>query len=98
MPRSLISEIGRWKEQLRVTYTGGYWLPDSPRTQPSGCPPLPDDVQFAAIEQIAYLYQNRERLGLVKITAEAGSIQHFPKLDLLPSVSAVLAKYERWMP
>src|SRR6266403_1855453 len=25
---SLISEIGRWKEQLRVTYTGGLFLPD----------------------------------------------------------------------
>ncbi len=94
---SLVSEIGRWKEQSRVTYSGGYWLPDSAGVQPAGCPLLPDDVQQAAVEQIAYLYQNKDRLGLTDISAEGGRIHQFNTLDLLPSVAAVLAKYERWM-
>ncbi len=95
---SLVSEIGRWKDQIRITYSGGYLLPDAVGpVPPPGVPPLPDDLQFGAVEQIAYWYQNKDRLGLVAVTAEGGSLQQFPKLDLLPFVDYTLAKYERWM-
>ena len=70
-----------------------------PSIQHSNTPPsLPDDLQYSCIEQCAYLFQNKDRLGLALVAAEGGRIQQFPKIDLLPSVSAVLSKYERWMP
>jgi hypothetical protein len=93
---SLVSRIGRWQEQCRVTYSGGYFLPGMDQ-QSNNPPPLPDDLQQACVEQVAYLYQNKDRLGLVNVSAEAGNIQQFHQLDLLPSVAAVLAKYELWM-
>src|SRR5437870_3032417 len=44
---SLLSELGRPKEQIRVTYSGGYFLPTmNPSIQQSNIPPsLPDDLQ-----------------------------------------------------
>ena len=95
---SLISEIGRPKEQIRVTYSGGYVLPGSNNQPSTNNPQLPDDLQQSCIEQCAYLYQNKDRLGLVMVAQEGGRIQQLPKIDFLPSVASVLAKYERWMP
>jgi hypothetical protein len=95
---SLLSELGRPQEQIRVTYSGGYVLPGSNPPPSTNNPQLPDDLQYSCIEQCAYLFQNKDRLGLAMVAAEGGRIQQFPRIDLLPSVSAVLAKYERWLP
>jgi len=50
----------------RVTYTGGYLLPGSPPPDPpvAACQGLPDDLEQACVEQVAYWFQNREHLGL----------------------------------
>ena len=96
---SLPSPIGSARDQLRVIYAGGYRLPDSggsPAPAGSGVP-LPDDLQFCAVEQVAYWYQNRDRLGLVSVSAQGGSFRHVGALDLLPSVEATLRQYERWV-
>jgi len=91
---SLRSPLGSSGDQGRVTWIGGYVLPgDLP--QP-GQTVLPADVESAAVEQVAYWYQNRNRLGLVSISAEGGAIQQFAQLDLLPNVKPTLRKYERW--
>ena len=95
---SLISEIGRWKQQIRVTYSGGYVLPGSNPPPSTPNPQLPDDLQQSCVEQCAYLYQNKDRLGLAMVAQEGGRIQQFPKIDFLPSVASVLSKYERWVP
>jgi hypothetical protein len=95
---SLISELGRWKEQIRVTYSGGYVLPGSNPPPSTPNPQLPDDLQQSCVEQCAYLYQNKDRLGLAMVAQEGGRIQQFPKIDFLSSVASVLAKYERWLP
>ena len=95
---SLVSALGGWQEQIRVTYSGGYLLPDQSPDSNVQAPALPDDLGQSCVEQCAYLYQNKERLGLVSVAAEGGRVQHFAKLDLLPSVASVLEKYERWMP
>jgi hypothetical protein len=92
---SLPSPIGSARDQLRVTYAGGYRLPDS--GDGAGAVPLPDDLKFSAVEQVAYWYQNRDRLGLVSVSAQGGSFRHVGALDLLPSVSATLRQYERWV-
>jgi hypothetical protein len=92
---SLLSEIGREQEQLRVQYSGGYVLPGN--TVGAGQVALPDDLQQSCVEQCAWLFQNKDRLGMVVIAQEGGRIQQFGELDLLPSVKAALGRYERWM-
>ena len=78
----------------RVTYTGGYVLPG---TMPgAGQTPLPDDLEQAAVEQVAYWYRNRDKLGLVRIWPHDGTYEGFAQLDLLREVKAVLKKHERW--
>jgi hypothetical protein len=92
---SLYARLGTAKQIGRVTYTGGYVLPVD--TVGSGQTALPDEIQFACVEQCAYLFQNRNRLGMTAITGEGGSVQQFAQIDLLPSVKATLKAYERWL-
>jgi hypothetical protein len=96
---SLVSTLGRGKMQMQVTYSGGFVLPDGTSAIPQGGTSklLPDDISLAVTDQIAYWYHNKDRLGLTSLhTAGAGFTQS-SKLDLLPHVAAVIAKYERWM-
>ena len=78
-----------------MTYTGGYILPG---VAPTGNQvPLPDELELACVEQVAYWYQRRSQLGLVSVTAEGGgTVQQFQSSDLLPQVRAVLKRYERF--
>jgi hypothetical protein len=78
----------------RVTFTGGYVLPGT--TPSPGQTPLPDDLEQAAVEQVAYWFQTREKLGLKSTWPHFGTYEQFFPLDLLPSVQSVLRKYERW--
>ncbi len=66
----------------------GYW---------QALPWLPNDLEGAAVEQITYWFQNRDRLGLVSVSGEGGSLSQFAKLDLLPSVQATLKNQTRWL-
>ena len=91
---SLTTAIGTWQQQLRITYSGGYVLPGATAT--AGQTELPDDLEQACIEQCAYLYQSKDRLGLVSVSGDGGSVSQFAQLDLLPSVKPTLKKYERW--
>jgi hypothetical protein len=78
----------------RVTYTGGYVLPGA---EPSpGQVALPDDLEQAAVEQVAYWFQNREHLGLKTYWPAGVAYQQFAALDLLDSVKAVLSQHRRW--
>jgi hypothetical protein len=78
----------------RVTYTGGYVLPG---TEPDpGQTPLPDDLEQAAVEQVAYWFQNREHLGLKTYWPSGAAYQQFAALDLLDSVKATLSHHRRW--
>jgi hypothetical protein len=60
---SLFTPVGDWMQRGRIIYTGGFVLPGNPCAQ--GQTPLPEDIELACIEQTAFMYQNRERLGLV---------------------------------
>jgi len=81
--------------QARLTYTGGYVLPGA--TPGAGQTVLPDDLEQAAVEQVAAWFQNRDRLGLDTIWPHGGTYEKFIQSDLLLNVKAVLVKYERWM-
>jgi hypothetical protein len=78
----------------RVTYSGGYVLPGT--TPTSGQTPLPDDLEQAAVEQVAYWFQAREKLGLKSTWPHFGTYEQFFGLDLLQSVQSVLRSHQRW--
>src|SRR5436190_16410766 len=86
--------LGTSRQKARVTFTSGYVLPGA--TPGAGQTALPDEIEQACIDQVVYWYQNRQRLGLLSTSGEGGSVQQFKSLDLLPQVTAVLKKYERW--
>ena len=88
------SPMSSEKCKARVTYAGGYQLPGA--NQP-GSVALPDDLSGACVEQAAYYFQNKDRLGITSMSGQGGSLNQFSGLDLLPSVAAVLKKYERWL-
>src|SRR6266566_120021 len=48
----------------RVTYTGGYVMPGT--TPSAGQTALPSDLESAAIEQVAFWFQERDKLGLIR--------------------------------
>src|SRR5947207_12348385 len=96
--RSLIElacPLGTSRQKARVTFTGGYVLPGG-TVDPSQTA-LPDELEQSCIDQVVYWYENRHRLGLLSTSGEGGATQQIKTLDLLPHVSAVLRKYERWV-
>lgn len=89
----LMTALGSSAELARVTYTGGYVLPGT--TPTAGQTALPDDLEQCCIEQVCYLWQNRNRLGLVSMGGQGGSLAQFAELDLLPMVRQTLNGYIR---
>src|SRR6266478_299300 len=91
---SPLSTLNSQPSTCRVTYTGGYLLPGSADV-PSATR-LPDDLEQAAVEQVAFWFQNRDKIGLNTIWPHAGTYEKFIQTDLLLEVKAVLKSYERW--
>jgi hypothetical protein len=89
---TLLSPLGSSFQWARVTYTGGHVLPGD--TPGPGQTPLPDDLEQACVEQCASLFQNRERLGLVRYM-EGSSLRVLDQPDLLPSVRRILETHTR---
>jgi len=54
---------------------------------------LPDDLAHACVEQVAYWYQNRFRLGLTSMPAEGRTLFNIAQINVLPQVSSVLRRY-----
>jgi hypothetical protein len=79
----------------RVIYTGGYVLPGA--TPGLGQARLPDDLEQAAVEQVACWFRNRDQLGLVRIWPHQGTYEQFAQLDFMVGVQAVLDRYQRWV-
>jgi hypothetical protein len=91
---SLKRPVGSLLQQARVVYTGGYVLPGA--APGPGQAPLPVELERAAVEQVAYWFQNRDRLGLARLWEYHGTYRQFVDLDLLSSVRAVLFQHTRW--
>ena len=79
----------------RVTYTGGYVLPGAAVGE--GQTPLPADVESAALEEVAGWYQQRDKVGLLREWPSGGTYLSLSQLPLLPEVSAILRRYQRWV-
>jgi hypothetical protein len=95
-PLSQLSTLNHQLPSAKATYTGGYLLPGS--ADILSATRLPDDLEQAAVEQVAAWFQNRDKLGLDTIWPHQGTYQKFAQLDLLPPVRAVLTRYTRWTP
>jgi len=78
----------------RLTYTGGYVLPGT--TPGPGQNPVPSDLEQAAVEQVAYWFQIRDKLGLKTRWPHTGTYEGFFQLDLLQNVETVLKRFQRW--
>jgi hypothetical protein len=91
---SLATRLGTEHQQARITYTGGYVLPGA--TPGAGQTALPNDLEQAAVEQVAYWYRNKDTLGLIRNWPSGGTYQVFRNAELLPSVEATLKSYEKW--
>jgi hypothetical protein len=79
----------------RVTYTGGYVLPGD--TPAAGQTALPDDLEQAAVEQVAYWFRNKEKTGLIRSGPTSGIFDTFLQSDLLLDVKSIIKKYERFL-
>ena len=90
---SLGVRLGTGRELGRVTYTGGYVLPGT--TVGAGQVALPNDLEQAAVEQVAAWFQNRDKLGLVRHWPKGGVYEEFVQAEMLVSVKEVLKGYER---
>ena len=78
----------------RVTYSGGFVLPGD--TPGAGQTPLPDALEQACIEQVAFWFRNKDKSGLIRSWPHQGTYEVFMQTDLLPEVCTVLKKYERY--
>ena|ERR1051325_245391 len=93
-PLSQLSTLNHQLPSAKATYTGGYLLPGS--ADILSATRLPDDLEQAAVEQVAAWFQNRDKLGLDTIWPHQGTYEKFAQLDLLLPVRAVVARYTRW--
>jgi hypothetical protein len=89
----LEESLGLEREILRVTYTGGYVLPGTEAE--SGQTALPGELTEACLQQAAYIWQNRDRLGVVSQWASGQILGGANMPDLLPAARAVCGKYRR---
>jgi hypothetical protein len=78
----------------RVTYTGGYVAPGA--VVGYGQKALPADLEWAAVEEITGWYQQRDKVGLLREWPSGGTYLSLSQLPLLPEVSAILRRYQRW--
>lgn len=86
---------GLWTDVMTpFTYTGGYVLPGN--TPGPGQYVLPSDLEQAAVEQVAFWFQTRDKLGLKTQWPHLGTYEAFLPLDLLPGVKTVLTAYQRF--
>jgi hypothetical protein len=78
----------------RLTYTGRYLLPGSAPIL--GAALLPADLENAAIEQVAFWFINRDKLGQIRTWPAGGNYVQLADTDLLPSVRATLRRHTRF--
>ena len=97
VPQTKSRKGGRLRSRLLLCGTAAMILL-AQATPSSGQTALPSEIEHACADQVAYLYQNRSRLGITSVTGEGGGISQFSQLDLLPHVKPILKKYERWRP
>jgi hypothetical protein len=54
-------------------------------------------LEQAAVEQVAFWFQSRDKLGIGTTWPHAGTYEKFVQLPLLMSVQSTLKRYERFV-
>jgi hypothetical protein len=96
----LTGDLGTKRDQLRVTYTGGYWYDttdDDTGTQPSGSTLLPHDIKHAWLQQCQHVWSKRQDLGLDHVISDPVQRTTFNEMDFTPMVKGALEPYRRLM-
>jgi hypothetical protein len=92
---SLLVQLATGEMQARVKYTGGYVLPGA--TVGAGQTKLPAVLELAATDQVAFWFQQRDKLGMMKYWPSGGDLVVLESVDLLPQVRGVLGRFTRWV-
>lgn len=97
--------IGTFSERVRLTYTGGYWIPDTPadeeeaEEQPEGSATRPHDLYFAWLLQCEYVWKVTDKLGISIAGGGGGGAEllglSIAGVQLLPQVLNTLTDYTR---
>jgi len=77
---------------VEVTYTGG--LIDQ-TVESTFLATVPEDLNIAAIRQISFEYQNRDKIAVPSIALD-GNTTTIPTLKLLTYTENILKKYKNW--
>jgi hypothetical protein len=97
----LTGSIGSERDQLRATYTGGYWYDntdDGSGSKPADATLLPEDVKMIWFNECQHVWQSRDDLGIAH--TERGDVATTPRLrnlELSPMSKAALEPYRRLM-
>lgn len=94
---TLSGDAGDYFEQLRITYTGGYWWDtseDSSGSLPSGATALPKALQLAWLMQCQHVWSALDKVGAALAEAP-GKATALDTLKLSPAVEQMLADFIR---
>ncbi|HWQ90397.1 MAG TPA: hypothetical protein VN673_01910 [Clostridia bacterium] len=89
---SLNGRLGQPGGVARVTYTGGFVLPDGGGI---GLYPLPTELEAAAVETVAHWYQWKDKINVNSEGDGTGNYRTIRDAEWVPWVKVVLNKYRR---
>lgn len=96
------TQLGSHLEQVRITYTGGYFYETLeptdggyPTSQPSGSTALPEDIRLAWLLQLGEVWNKRDKLGL-GISGKPDDQAGLATLKLIPAVEEMLRPHRRF--
>jgi hypothetical protein len=85
--------VGERGKLARVTYTGGYVLPDPAGGQ--GQYALPEILEVGAIETVAFWFGTRLSLGYIRVEGQMGDYKELADVEWVPWVRSMLRKFRR---
>jgi hypothetical protein len=95
-------DAGRYFEQIRFTYSGGfYWNTAEqkdnpyPTAQPAGVPALPSDLLQSWFLQCKHIWKNIDKIGTDLLSDGGVKSLRFPE-DFAPTVETTVGNYKRY--
>ena len=95
-------DAGLYYEQVRFTYTGGFWWDtseDNSGTLPTGANLIPNDLKYAWLLQCELTWKMRDKLGTQIADSDGknrGPTYQLSDLDLAPQVRQMIEPFKRY--